>query len=136
MLSLPAEILLEIGKTGLETYKGMLAVPKFARAITIGYRLDIMERCKYNYRNIITRPTAHIRAVLGDRKAGLIDLIRGCDRECKGYLFINDRYNFMYFSNAMTESKSCMCYNYGSRILYCHTHRIDHIGTTCSYTIR
>ena len=49
MLSIPAEILLEIGRTDLKTYRGMLAVPKFARAVTIGYRLDIMEANGYNY---------------------------------------------------------------------------------------
>ena len=42
MYAIPVEILLEIGKTDLETYKGMLAIPKFARGVTIGYRLDIM----------------------------------------------------------------------------------------------
>ena len=42
MNSLPAEILLEIGKTSLATYVSMLAIPKFARKVTVGYRLDIM----------------------------------------------------------------------------------------------
>ena len=49
MLSLPAEILLEIGKIDKVTYRSMLAVPKFARAVTIGYRLDIMEANGYDY---------------------------------------------------------------------------------------
>ena len=42
MYTIPVEILLEIGRTDLETYKGMLAIPKFARAVSIGYRLDVM----------------------------------------------------------------------------------------------
>ena len=50
MNSLPAEILLEIGRTDLETYKGMLAIPKFTRAVTIGYRLDmIATNCDYKF---------------------------------------------------------------------------------------
>ena len=49
MYSLPTEILLEIGKTDKSTYRGMLAIPKFARGVTVGYRLDAMVAAKYNY---------------------------------------------------------------------------------------
>ena len=49
MNSLPAEILLEIGKIDKVTYRGMLAIPGFTRTVTIGYRLDIMISCKYDH---------------------------------------------------------------------------------------
>lgn len=44
MNTLPQEILLIIGTDNIETYRGMLAIPKFARAITAGIRLNMMER--------------------------------------------------------------------------------------------
>ena len=53
MDALPAEILLEIGKTSLATYVSMLAIPKFARAVTVGYRLDMMVVAGYEYNNIL-----------------------------------------------------------------------------------
>ena len=53
MDALPVEILLEIGRTGLATYVGMLAIPKFARAATIGYRLDMMAAANYDYKKLL-----------------------------------------------------------------------------------
>lgn len=50
MLGLPAEILLEIGKVDIETYCGMLAIPKFAHAVTVGYRLDMMIASDYKFK--------------------------------------------------------------------------------------
>ena len=50
---LPVEILLEIGKTNLATYRGMLNIPKFTRAVTIGYRLDMMVKSEYAYDKIL-----------------------------------------------------------------------------------
>lgn len=49
MNDLPAEILLLIGLTDQETYRGMLAIPKFVRVITIGYRLTAMEKFGFNF---------------------------------------------------------------------------------------
>lgn len=43
MDTLPPEILLIIGTDNIETYRLMLAIPKFARAVTVGIRLDMME---------------------------------------------------------------------------------------------
>ena len=43
MDTLPVEILLVIGTDCIESYRGMLAIPRFARAITAGIRLDMME---------------------------------------------------------------------------------------------
>ena len=59
MDSLPAEILLEIGKTDLETYVGMLAIPRFARKVTVGYRLDMMIAARYEYNNILNSLCTH-----------------------------------------------------------------------------
>ena len=59
MDSLPAEILLEIGEIDKQTYRGMLAIPKFARAVTCGYRLDVMVKCKYEYLNLLTNMKCH-----------------------------------------------------------------------------
>lgn len=53
MNAIPAEILLEIGKIDKPTYRGMLAIPKFARAVTVGYRLDTMAAANYNYRCLL-----------------------------------------------------------------------------------
>ena len=53
MDALPVEILLEIGRTDLADYHGMLNIPKFARAVTIGYRLDMMLVAGYNYKKIL-----------------------------------------------------------------------------------
>lgn len=39
---LPIEILLKIGTIDQSVYIAMLAIPKFARALTIGFRLDTM----------------------------------------------------------------------------------------------
>lgn len=52
MNALPAEILLEIGKIDVKTYRSMLNIPRFARAVTIGYRLDIM-KSGYDYKKVI-----------------------------------------------------------------------------------
>ena len=49
MDTIPIEIMLEIGKTDIATYRGMLAIPKFARAVTVGYRLDMMVVTGYKY---------------------------------------------------------------------------------------
>mgnify|MGYP003439493823 FL=1 len=35
--------MLVIGTDCIESYRGMLAIPRFARAVTIGYRLNMME---------------------------------------------------------------------------------------------
>ena len=53
MDALPVEILLEIGRTDLADYHGMLNIPRFARAVTIGYRLDMMLVAGYNYKKIL-----------------------------------------------------------------------------------
>ena len=44
---LPVEILLYIGLISEETYHGMLAVPRFARAVTCGYILEAMRSFGY-----------------------------------------------------------------------------------------
>lgn len=44
MNTLPVELLFVIGTDCIESYRGMLAIPRFARAVTVGTRLDMMER--------------------------------------------------------------------------------------------
>ena len=46
----------EIGKIDVKTYRSMLAIPKFARTVTIGYRLDIMMKAGFNHANFMSIP--------------------------------------------------------------------------------
>mgnify|MGYP003419468995 FL=1 len=55
MNDIPVEILLLIGLNDQETYRGMLAIPKFTRAITIGYRLNAMEKFGFDFVGYWTR---------------------------------------------------------------------------------
>ena len=55
MNDIPVEILLLIGLNDQETYRGMLAIPKFARAVTIGYRLNAMEKFGFDFVGYWTR---------------------------------------------------------------------------------
>ena len=71
MNALPAEILLEIGRVDKQTYRGMLAIPRFARAVSVGYRLDIMVG-NYKHERIINfhmtrKRGSHISKLLSHR---------------------------------------------------------------------
>lgn len=57
MDTLPVEILLIIGTDNIETYRGMLAIPKFARVVTAGIRLDMMEAsgCEVKFKQNLLR---------------------------------------------------------------------------------
>lgn len=69
MDSLPHEILLIIGLEDIQTYHGMISIPKFARLITCGIRLTAMEKFEINIRfhcgNIITWNTLDWNSSLG-----------------------------------------------------------------------
>lgn len=48
MLSLPSDIILKIGMEDKKAYIAMLAIPRFARLLTAGIRLDSMEKFGYS----------------------------------------------------------------------------------------
>ena len=94
MNNLPAEILLEIGKTNISTYRGMLAIPKFALAVTVGYRLDMMVG-KYDYKKLFQ--TIYISAYnmstnveIETRRIQKHEFIRGISNNHNGYIIIMD----------------------------------------------
>lgn len=60
MDSIMTELVLWIGMMDIETYRGMIAIPKFARAVTCGYRLNAMEKFGFTVKYI---PYIHTFAV-------------------------------------------------------------------------
>ena len=111
MNGLPAEILLEIGETGLETYKGMLAIPKFARAVTIGYRLNVMLRYGYNYKApllIIHRPKYNMftNTEMETRQIKKHEFVRGISNNSNGYVLIIDHSAHNYYDSYHGISKN------------------------------
>ena len=75
---LPVEILLEIGKTNLATYRGMLAIPMFARAVTIGFRLNMMAAVNYDYNKMLLHKCCYNhKIVVRKSKSGKVVLFVG-----------------------------------------------------------
>ena len=124
MNSLPAEILLEIGKTNISTYRGMLAIPKFALAVTVGYRLDMMVG-KYDYKKILLMiykilPRCNVRIILRESKDDIF--VRGiCNN--MGHITIRDC-NLIGYCNIKCQFHSTDHNNgcHGSRMY------VDNIG--------
>lgn len=131
MNALPAEILLEIGAVDKTTYRSMLAIPKFAHAVTIGYRLDMMVKSGYEYLRILEeislkRHTFAENAFIGkcykthgsQRTQEVIHIISGRPKVCIRFSDTNtnakyDTYTYGY--SAHDENQYCndgyICYN-------------------------
>ena len=113
MDTIPTEILLEIGKTDLETYVGMLAIPRFARAVTVGYRLDMLVR-EYAIGQLLYIMTNNFVITHTIRRTGTHEYIRQCIHRQKGHIVIDDRNVNVSYCTIMTTTHYNQHFNDGT----------------------
>lgn len=89
MNSLPVEILLLIGLTDQKTYRSMLAVPRFARVITAGYRLNAMAKFGFNFEKCWKRDgQIYMGGNIPYRSVGTLAVWKNNCRAASGGLYI------------------------------------------------
>ena len=122
MYTIPVEILLEIGRTDLETYKGMLAIPKFARAVSIGYRLDVMADDIWFVRDSLPNLKSRvnfsgklINTIISRQQSDMnvfVTMVDGC-----GSLSIWGSYSHMYYENDVIMCNCSIYDEIGGRLI-------------------
>ena len=136
MNTIPAEILLEIGKTDLATYRGMLAIPKFALAVTIGYRLDRMVDTGYNFNHNISFHRTRLGGICIRRIRGNKAYVLSIKHEISIYIYDRDEIRFHYrpIGGGMFMQKNTLnSHNDGDRLSSLTKKCIDRYGYARQY---